>query len=448
MKLSNFFQFEKFKASFKREIIGGIITFITVLYLIPTVASMMSSAGVEYDSAFIVLAMVSAISTFVMSLICNVSFVISCGLGLTSYLIYTVVLKLGFSYSETLVMIFISNILFLLMSIFKIRFKLINSIPKGIKSFISASLGVFLMVVGICSTGLFSFESEFVYKYNGFSLTTILGLIGIVIGLILFLIKKTRKIAIVVSVGFMTLLCVVLSLFSIEGVPSISWDFPGFSNVFNLLGSFWNGFSVLLDFRCYPLIFIILIMNILESTASIYALSEKIGNVDKDGNIRHHRKLGIIDSSCCVVGSTMGVMPVCILCESEASFSSGARTGLCGSITGLLLFLMIFIYPIFSIFAPINGMLPITSCATFIIGLTIFTNIFELEKPSVILLISGILMIIASVLSYSLSTGIGVGLLSFSILSLITGKAKEVGLTTYMITLVFTIGLVVQKVFF
>ena len=436
-----------------QELLSGFIVFLAMIYILPVNSSILAAGGGNEGAVFIATALTSGICCFIMGLYANLPIALSAGMGLNAYLAFTVCTSLGYSFNEGLFLVFVSGILFLILSLTPLREKLINAIPKSLKYAVSAGLGAFICFVGLKMSGIIKADSSTLVTLGDFNNPPVLlALFGILLTLVLMQIKgKIGKLAIVISMFITAIIGLILGLCNVSGMPKLVWSntFANYKVFFQNVGKCFSDdtFKVLLKPESYAVIFSLIFVNLFDTTATLIAVGDKVGVFDENNNMIGGKKAIIADAIGAAICAPLGTSTVTSFAESTVGAESGAKTGLSACMTGLLFILSTFLYPLFSIFAGVEGgYTPITSLALVAVGCLMFSNLKNIDWDDSIIVITTFLIVILMVLCYSVSDGLGLGMIAYCLMMIIAKRYKEVPLPIYIITVFFIINYVVKVI--
>ena len=448
--MDNFFKYSKRGSSLTQEIIGGIIVFLAMSYILPVNANILSSAGADYNAIFFATAICSGICCILMGLFANIPVALSAGMGVNAFLAFTVCGTWGYTFEQSLALVFVSGILFLIITLTPIRENIIKAIPKSLKYAVSTGLGAFICFVGLKNGGIIASDSgTFVALGDLSNPTVLLTLFGVLLVLALMQVKgKIGKLAIVISMFATAIVGVVLGLCGVENMPSftsasISEGFEAFGSNF---GSCFSPdvWEVFLKPQSYAIIFSLIFVNLFDTTATLIAVGDKVGLLDDKGEFVGGKKAMLADAVGAIVCAPLGTSTVTSFAESTVGAESGAKTGLAACTTGILFFISVFIYPLFSIFAGVDiggvNFTPVTSLALISVGCLMFGNLKEIDWGDNIVVVTTFLIVILMILTYSVSDGLGIGLISYCVMMLVSRRAKEVPIVIYLVAAFFVVN--------
>lgn len=435
--LDRYFHISERGSTIGRELIGGLIVFLAMIYILPVNTNILSTGmGISSGAVFAATAICSAACTIFMGIFAKFPVALSAGMGMNTFIAFTVCGILGYTWGEALTLIVIAGILFFILTLTPLREKIINAIPKSLKLIISAGLGAFICFVGLKMGGIIQADSgTFVKLGNLTSPTVLLTLFGILLVLFLLNFKNPtiKKLAIVIAMAATAIIGVILGLLNVEGMPTFSTNNLG--NISEIKETFGTCFKVenlkaLGDFRSYAIIFSLIFVNLFDTTATLLAVGKDAKILDENGQMIGGKKAMLADAGGAIICGILGTSTVTSFAESTIGVESGARTGLCSTFTGILFGLTLLIYPAFSIFAPVqigaDSLTPITSLALVALGAMMFSNLKEIDWDDKIIVFTGFISIILMILCYSISDGLGFGIIAYCIMMLGAGRGKEV----------------------
>lgn len=453
--MNKFFRYKERGSTLSQEILAGLIVFLSMCYILPVNANILSAGGADYNAVFFATAICSALCCILMGLFANLPVALSAGMGVNAFLAFTVCGTMGYSFPQSLALVLISGVLFLIITLTPIREKIINSIPKSLKYAVSAGLGGFICFVGLKNGGIIQADPQGTYVTLGdFSNPTILlTLFGALLVLALMQIKgKVGKLAIVIAMAITAVLGLILGLCGVPNMPafvnaSVGEGFKAFGSNLGLCFD-KDAWSVFARPESYAIIFSLIFVNLFDTTATLIAVGDKVGLMDENNNFIGGKKAMLADGIGAVVCAPLGTSTVTSFAESTVGVESGAKTGLAACTTGLFFMLSTLIYPVFSIFAgvEVNGVnfTPVTSLALISVGCLMFGNLKEIDWQDNIVVITTFLIVILMILTYSVSDGLGIGLIAYCIMMLVSKRGKEVPVVIYGVALFFVLNYLIN----
>ena len=452
--MNKLFKYKERGSSALQEIIGGFIVFLAMSYILPVNANILAGGGADYNAVFFGTAICSAICCILMGVFANIPVALSAGMGVNAFLAFTVCGTMGYTFPQSLALVLVSGILFLIITLTPIREKIIKSIPKSLKYAVSAGLGGFICFVGLKNGGIISSDAGTYVTLGDFSNPTVLlTLFGALLVLALMQVKgKVGKLAIVISMATTAVLGVVLGALGVDNMPtfvnaSVSEGFKAFVSNLGLCFT-EEALAIFVRPETYAIIFSLIFVNLFDTTATLIAVGDKVGLMDENGEFIGGKRAMLADSIGAVICAPLGTSTVTSFAESTVGAESGAKTGLAACTTGVLFLLSILIYPVFSIFSGVEiggvNFTPVTSLALISVGCLMFGNLREIEWQDNIVVIATFLIVILMILTYSVSDGLGIGLITYCIMMLVSKRGKEVPIVIYGVALFFVLNYILN----
>lgn len=431
--LEKLFKLKENNTNIKTEIIAGITTFMTMSYILAVNPAILSEAGMDKGGVFTATILASVIATVMMGIYANHPFALSAGMGLNAYFAYTVVLQKGNSWQFALTAVFIEGIIFLIMSLFKMREKIFNSIPMTLKKAVSVGIGLFIAFIGLSG-------SQIVVQGKGVPLTlgNLLtpGVVVTVFGLIVtgVLLHKKIKGAILYGIILSTILAIIVGIASLpEKVISIP---PSVMPV--AMKMEW---SKVFTIDMAVTVFAFLFVDVFDTIGTLIGVSTKANMLDKDGNFPRVGKALLSDAVGTTVGAMLGTSTITTYVESSAGVSEGGRTGLTAIITSALFMLSLFLAPLFTMI-PAQATAP----ALILVGLFMMSPIREIDFSDYTEAIPAFLTIVMMPFAYSIAQGIVFGMVSYVILKVLSGKFKDVSILMYILGILFIAEIILSNI--
>jgi AGZA family xanthine/uracil permease-like MFS transporter len=426
--LDKFFKITENKSTLKTEIIAGITTFMTMVYILAVNPSILSDAGMDKDAVFTATALSALIATLVMALVAKLPFALAPGMGLNAFFAYTVVLGMGYTWQFALTAVFLEGLIFLLLTALNIRELIINSIPLNLKHAISVGIGLFIAFIGLQSTGLIVDNPATLVSLGSMKNPGVLiGLTGVVVTGVL-LAKKVKG-ALLIGI----LASTIIGLF--VGVTVVPDDFQFVSLPPSIEPIFFKfDFSQVFSFDMLIVLFTFLFVDMFDTVGTLVGVSSKADMLDKDGKVPRVKRALFADSIGTTVGAILGTSTVTTYVESAAGVSEGGKTGMTALTVAVMFGLALFCAPIFMMIPP-----EATASALIIVGLFMISPIMKIDLNDFTEAIPAFLTIIMMPLTYSIAQGIVFGMLSYVILKVLTGRHKEVKPIMYIIAVLFII---------
>ena len=427
--LEKFFSISKHQSSVKTEVLAGITTFLTMVYIVIVNPAILSAAGIPFDQVFMATIIAAIAGTLIMGLLANYPVAIAPGMGLNAYFA-TVVGANGLSYQIVLGTVFMAGLLFILLSLTKLREMIILSIPSSIKHGISAGIGLFVAILGLKQAGIFVANES---NLTGLGdLTAPLPLLTIA-GLIITLLLLVRKVPGAFFIGMIITAVIgyftgMLDLSGTDLIPSLP-PMPVFFDM-DLAGVFTNGL--------YAVIFSFLLVTIFDTTGTMVAVTEQAGLM-KDGKLPRAKQAFLGDSVATAIGAAFGTSPSTAYAESSTGVAAGGRTGLTAVTVACLFAVSMFFFPFIS---AISSLAAITSPVLIIVGCYMMGHLAQINWGEFDEAFTAFIIILTMPMTSSISTGIAFGFILYPLLKIFNGKAKEVPVLIYVFGLLFIIQLI------
>ncbi|ALT69549.1 NCS2 family permease [Methanobrevibacter millerae] len=440
--LDNYFNFKENGTDFKTEILAGITTFLAMAYILGVNPTMLADGGMPASGVFFATALSSGIACIIMGIVSKYPVGLAPGMGLNALFTYTIILEMGNTWETALAAVFVSSIVFLIITVSGLREKILNIIPNDLKLGIGAGIGFFLAFLGLKSCGIITSDpSTFVTMGSLLYPPALLALIGILITLIFYV----QKVPAAVFFGLLATAIIGL-IFTFLGfgagdmlMPSIPKQIITLNMDTTLVGGFSRGFGQL--FSNIPnliiMIFSLVFVTFFDTTGTLMTIGRQCGFVDEDGNAKGIEKAFLSDALAGIIGSVCGTSTVTAYVESATGIGIGGRTGLTAIVTGILFILSIFISPlILSLFTS-----SVTAAALVIVGILMVSQLREVNWNSLVISASVFMTIIIMILSYSISIGIAWGFLIYALGTIAKGRYKEMGLGIWILAIIFLLYL-------
>lgn len=420
-----------------REIIGGLVTFMAMAYIIFVNPSILGATGMDYTALTLATCISAAIGTLLTAFMANVPFAQAPGLGINALFTYTLCMKLGYTWQQCLGMTFISGLIFLFITLSPLRNKIIEAIPAQLKRAISVGIGMFIALIGLINAGIVTANDNLLDLGNITAGAPLLALIGLIITAIL-LAYNVRG-AILYGILASTIIGIPM------GVTNIAISF-NFSNLTLAPTFFKLSFSGLMALGIFPLITSILTLSMcdcFDTVGTLTGCAAGCDMLDENGNMKSKdmSKALTADAIATCTGALLGTSTVTTFVESSTGVAAGARTGLASVVTGFLFLLA-------CLLAPIAGIIPsaATAPALIIVGIFMMKNVIYINWTDMEIAIPAFLTIAMMPFAYSISDGIGFGLISYTLLKVARGKYKEVPILMYILSALFIIMYIVSGV--
>lgn len=439
--IENFFNLKDLNTNIRTEIVAGLTTFMTMAYIIFVNPAMISQTGMDFGAAMMATCISAAVATIMMGLYVNYPIALAPGMGENAFFTYTVCLTMGISWQVALGCVFIEGIIFILLTLTKMRQAIIDAIPGSIRYGIACGIGILIAFVGLIDAGIVvKHPATLVTLGEVISLPTILAVFGLIITSVL-LVKGVRGAmlwGILVTAGVGILLGIVKYQGLVSMPPSMA---PTFLKM-DIEGAMKLGLV--------SIIFIFLFMDIFDTVGTLAGVGE-LGGFMRAGKLPRAGKAMLTDAVGTCVGAACGTPTVTSYIESAAGIASGGRSGITSIITGLTFLLALFFSPLVKMisggYPSAGGTLlhPVTAPALIIVGSMMLHSVIKIDWKDYSESIPAFLVIITMPLTFSIATGVAIGFISYAALKLFTGRGKEVSWLVYLLAVLFILRFVYLK---
>ena len=416
----------------KTEIIAGFTTFLAMAYILAVNPNILGAANMDTGAVFTATALSSAIATLVMGIFANLPFALAPGMGLNAFLAYTVCLTMGYSWQFALTAIFCEGIIFLLLTFFNVREAIVNSIPANLKKAIGVGIGLFIAFIGLQNAGIIV-DSATLVGLNITSPSAIVAIIGVIVtaALVAYNIKGGILIGILVT----TIIGIPFGVTQFGGVASLP---PSLAPTF-LKFNFSEVLANIPDFII--VMFTFLFVDMFDTVGTLIGCAGKADMINKDGTIPNCKEALFADAVGTTVGAMLGTSTVTTFVESSTGVVEGGRTGVTAIVTAGFFLLSLFFAPLF---------LSIPSAATapalILVGFYMMSPVKDIDFTDPTEGIPAFLCLLMMVCAYSISEGIMFGILSYVIIKVLAGKAKNISVATYIVALLFVFKIIVNVI--
>lgn len=412
--LEKFFKLKENKTSVKTEILAGVTTFMTMAYILAVNPDILSATGMDKNALFTATALSALVATLVMALVAKLPFALAPGMGLNAFFAFTVVLGMGYSWQFALTAVFLEGIIFLILTAFNIRELIVNAIPLTLKHAISVGIGFFIAFIGLQNSGIIVDNPATLLGLGDMgSPTVLIALGGIVLTAILLALKVKGALLIGIFVA------------TVAGIPFGVTQIPE-GNLISAPPSlepilFKFDFHQIFTFDMLIVLFTFLFVDMFDTVGTLVGVSSKANMLDEKGNVPRAKQALFADSIGTTVGAMLGTSTVTTYVESASGVTEGGRTGLTSLTTAGMFFLALFFAPLF-IMVPAAA----TASALVLVGFMMMSPIVKINFDDFTEAIPAFVTIIMMPLAYSIAEGIVFGMLSFILLKLFSGRAKEI----------------------
>jgi len=421
-----FYQLKAHGTTVKTEVLAGITTFLTMAYILSVNPNILSAAGMDKNALFTATAVASIVGTLAMALLAKLPFAQAPGMGMNAFFAFAVVIGMGCSWEFALTAILLEGLIFFILNTFNVRAAIVDAIPNTLKNAISAGIGLFIAFIGLQSSGIVvNNDATLVGIGHITSGTALLTLIGLVITSVL-LIRKVKG-ALLIGIIATAVIGIPMGITTYSGIMDVP---PSPAPLF-----FKFDFSQIFTFKMLIVTFTFLFVDVFDTVGTLIGVCSKAGMLDANGQIPNVKKAFYADAIGTTSGAIFGTSAVTTYVESAAGVAEGGRTGLTALVTAGCFALALFFAPLF---------LSIPSAATapilILVGLMMLSPIKDIELDDYAESIPAFICIIAMPLMYSIAEGISLGLISYVLLNMISGKFKKVSIGMYILAILFILN--------
>ncbi|SDG22487.1 NCS2 family permease [Phytopseudomonas seleniipraecipitans] len=409
--LERLFQLKAHNTNVRTEILAGVTTFLTMAYILFVNPSILGETGMDKGAVFVATCLAAAFGSAVMGLIANYPIALAPGMGLNAFFTYTVVMGMGHTWQVALGAVFLSACLFFLLSIFKIREWIINSIPLELRSAIAAGIGLFLALIALQNAGIVAANPATMVGLGDLgSPAALLAILGFFLIIGLEALRITG--AVLISILVVTGLSILLGVSEFGGLVSMP---PSLAPTFMQLD-----IAGALDVGLISVIFAFLFVDLFDNSGTLIAVAKKAGLMRKDGHLPKMGRALIADSTAALGGSLLGTSTTTSYIESAAGVSAGGRTGLTAIVVAVL-----FLFALF--FAPLAGSVPAfaTAPALLFVAVLMASGMAEIEWSDITVAAPVVVTALAMPLTYSIATGIAFGFITWVAAKTLAGRYRE-----------------------
>lgn len=423
LMLEKLFKLSLHKSTVKTEVTAGLTTFVTMVYIIFVNPAMLAESGIDQGAVFVATCLAAAIGCFIMGLWANYPIALAPGMGLNAFFTYGVVLGMGHTWQAALGAVFLSGIIFFMLSVFKVREWIINAIPQTLKLAISAGIGAFLLMIALKNAGIVVSNPATLVALGDLSdHRVLLGILGFFI--IAGLAAKDKNWSVIASIAVLTLLGLVIGDVSFGGIMSMP---PSIAPTFMQMD-----LNAALEISMLSVVFAFLFVDLFDTSGTLIAVTQKAKLVDKNGNIARLDKALVSDSVATLSGAALGTSTTTSYVESASGVAAGGRTGLTAVVVGCCFILCIFFSPLVSMipsYATTGAIIYVSILMMFSLKQVHWDDLSEAAPVAVVLFMTP--------LTFSISNGIILGFISYALIKAVMGKWQEVTVSVWVLSALF-----------
>ena len=427
--LEKLFALKEKGSNAKTEVIAGITTFFTMVYIVFVNPSILGIAGMDTQVVFVTTCLIAAFGTIAMGLFSNLPISLAPAMGLNAFFAFVVVQKLGYSWQVGMGAIFLGSIGLFLLTLLKIRYWFMASIPHGLRVGIGAGIGLFIALIGFKNMGIVVPNADTLVALGDLhDPKVLLGVLGFFV--IVILSAKGIHSGVLISIALITGLALIFDpTVAFHGIVSMPPSLDSVVGQVDVAGAF--------DLGLLGIIFSFLLVNLFDSSGTLIAVTTKAGFADKQGRFPRMKQALFVDSTAAMVGSLMGTSAVSTYIESGSGVSVGGRTGLTAVVVGVLFLLTIF-------FSPLASVVPAyaTAGALVFVGILMASSLIEVRWDDLTEATPAFITTAMMPFTYSITEGIAFGFISYCVMKACTGRFKEINPSVAVVSILFLIKFV------
>ena len=422
--------FDPSKHSVKVEMMAGLTTFLTMTYILAVNPQILGDAGMDKGALFSATVVSAAVATLVMAFYAKLPFALASGMGLNAFFAYTLVLTMGYTWQEALAAVFIEGIMFILLTLFKVREAIVNAIPLNLRYSITVGIGLFIAYIGLKNGGLIVASEDMLTMQGPWTSSSLLAISGIILGAVLLAAKV--KGALFYSIVIIAMVGIPFGVTPMpEGFTLISMPQSMASIAFCLDFTAFLSF----DINYYVVVFTLLFMDLFDTLGTLIGTSTSAGMVDpKTGRIHGLNRALMADAFGTAFGALCGTNTVTTYVESTTGVVEGGRTGLTAFTVAILFLVALFFSPLFLIIPPAA-----TTSAMVLVGVLMIETITKIDFSDITEAVPCFMMILTMPFTGSISDGIVLGILSYVLVKACTGHYKEISVVMYVLAAFFVL---------
>ncbi|QNH05834.1 NCS2 family permease [Pseudomonas sp. B11D7D] len=425
--LERLFQLRAHNTNVRTEVLAGITTFLTMAYILFVNPEMLAKTGMDHGAVFVATCLAGAIGSLIMGLLANYPIALAPGMGLNAFFTYTVVMTMGYSWQTALGAVFLSGAIFFLLSIFKIREWIINSIPLALRAGIAAGIGLFLAIIALKNAGIVVDHPATLVGLGDMSKG---GALLACLGFFVIAALAYRKVtgAVMIGILLVTGLSIALGLSELQGVVSMPPSLMPTLLQLDIAGA--------LDIGLISVIFAFLFVDLFDTSGTLVGVAQKADLLDKDGKMPRLGRALLADSTATMAGAALGTSTTTSYIESAAGISAGGRTGLTACVVAALFLLALF-------FAPLAGAVPAyaTAPALLFVAVLMMSSLAHIDWDDLTVAAPVVVAALAMPLTFSIANGIAFGFIAWTGIKLLSGRARELNAAMWVLSALFIVKL-------
>ena len=414
--------FDPTKYKLRTELMAGLTTFLTMSYILAVNPDILSSTGMDKGAVFTSTALASAIGTLLIAFLAKLPFAQAPSMGINAFFAFTLVMGMGYSWQAALAAVFVEGIIFILLTVFNIREQIVRCIPKNLRFAISAGIGFFIAFIGLKNAGIIVASEATFVTLGAFTPVATLAVIGIILSAVLMVLRVRG------ALFYSIILCTLIGI--PMGVTEIPEGFVPVSLPKSIAPTFLQfDFAALLNLDMALTIFALVFMDIFNTVGTLIGAAAKTEMMDSEGNVRHIKEAMLADAVATSVGAVCGTSTVTTFVESGAGIAEGGRTGMTALATAGLFVVSLFLAPLFLLIPSAA-----TTGALVLVGVLMLSSIQDIDLMDISEAMPSFITVLTMVLTYNIAEGMSLGLISYTLVKLLSGQWRQVSLTLYIVS--------------
>lgn len=414
--------FDPTKYKLRTELMAGLTTFLTMSYILAVNPDILSSTGMDKGAVFTATALSSAIGTLLIAFLAKLPFAQAPSMGINAFFAFTLVMGMGYSWQAALAAVFVEGIIFILLTVFNIREQIVRCIPKNLRFAISAGIGFFIAFIGLKNAGIIVASEATFVTLGAFTPVATLAVIGIILSAVLMVLRVRG------ALFYSIILCTLIGI--PMGVTEIPEGFVPVSLPKSIAPTFLQfDFGALLNLDMALTIFALVFMDIFNTVGTLIGAAAKTEMMDDEGNVRHIKEAMLADAVATSVGAVCGTSTVTTFVESSAGIAEGGRTGMTALATAGLFVVSLFLAPLFLLIPSAA-----TTGALVLVGVLMLSSIQDIDLMDISEAMPSFITVLTMVLTYNIAEGMSLGLISYTLVKLLSGQWRQVSLTLYIVS--------------
>lgn len=409
--------FDPTKYKLRTELLAGLTTFLTMSYILAVNPDILSTAGMDKGAVFTATALASAVGTLLIAFLAKLPFAQAPSMGINAFFAFTLVMGMGYSWQAGLAAVFVEGIIFILLTAFNIREQIVRCIPKNLRFAISAGIGFFIAFIGLKNAGVIVANEATFVALGPFTPTAILAVIGIILSGVLMTLRVRG------ALFYSIVLCTIIGI--PLGVTQIPDSFIPVSLPRSLAPTFLQfDFKALLNMDMALTIFALVFMDIFNTVGTLIGAAAKTEMMDSEGNVKNIKQAMMADALATSFGAVCGTSTVTTFVESGAGIAEGGRTGMTALSTAVL-----FLSPLFLLIPSAA-----TTGALVLVGVLMLSSIQDIDLMDISEALPSFITVLTMVLTYNIAEGMALGLISYTLVKLLSGQWRQVSITLYIVS--------------